>query len=129
MSHKIISTDQAPAAIGPYNQGVCAGGFLFTAGQIPLNPATGEVVGTTAAQQARRALANAQAIVVAGGLTLADVVKVTLFVRDLADFGVINEVYQEFFPGEAPARAIAEVSGLPKDVLVEVDMVAYGLKS
>jgi len=125
MTRTIISTDKAPGAIGPYNQGVRAGGFLYTAGQIPLDPATMTVVGKTAAEQARRALANARAVVEAGGLTLADVVKVTVFIRDMGEFGAINEVYATFFPDAPPARSVVEVSRLPKDVLVEVEMIAY----
>ncbi len=125
MSRQIIKTDKAPGAIGPYNQGVRAGGFLFTAGQIPLDPKTMEVVGTTAAEQARQALLNAKGIVEAAGLTMNDVVKATVFIRDMGQFGAINEVYATFFPGEPPARSVVEVSRLPKDVLVEVELVAY----
>jgi 2-iminobutanoate/2-iminopropanoate deaminase len=126
MTRKIIKTERAPAAIGPYSQGAAAGGFLFTAGQIPLDPATMEVVGSTAAAQARQALTNARNVVEAGGLTLDDVLKVTVFIRDMGQFAAINEVYRTFFTGEPPARSVVEVSGLPKDVLVEVEMIAYG---
>ena len=126
MTRKIISTDKAPAAIGPYNQANAAGGFLFTAGQIPLDPVTMEVVGETAAEQAQLALTNARHVVEAGGLTLDNVLKVTVFIRDMNEFGAINEVYQTFFTGEPPARSVVEVSRLPKDVLVEVEMIAYG---
>ena len=125
MSRQIIKTDRAPGAIGPYNQGVRAGGFLFTAGQIPLDPKTMEVVGATAAEQARQALLNAKGIVEAAGLTMSDVIKATVFIRDMGQFGAINEVYATFFPGEPPARSVVEVSRLPKDVLVEVELVAY----
>lgn len=125
MTRRIISTDRAPAAIGPYSQANAVGGFLFTAGQIPLDPATMEIVGTTAAEQARQALTNAKAVVEAGGLTLDDVVKVTVFILDMGEFGNINEVYQTFFSAEPPARSVVEVSRLPKDVLVEIEMVAY----
>ncbi len=125
MTRQIIQTDNAPAAIGPYSQANAAGGFLFTAGQIPLDPATMEIVGTTAAEQARQALTNAKAVVEAGGLTLDDVVKVTVFILDMGEFGNINEVYQTFFSAEPPARSVVEVSRLPKDVLVEIEMVAY----
>jgi 2-iminobutanoate/2-iminopropanoate deaminase len=126
MTRKIIKTDKAPAAIGPYNQANAAGGFLFTAGQIPLDPITMEVVGETAAEQAKLALTNAKNVVEAGGLTLDHVLKVTVFIRDMDEFGAINEVYQTFFTGEPPARSVVEVSRLPKDVLVEVEMIAYG---
>jgi len=125
MTRQIIQTDNAPAAIGPYSQANAAGGFLFTAGQIPLDPATMEIVGTTAAEQAQQALTNAKAVVEAGGLTLDDVVKVTVFILDMGEFGNINEVYQAFFSAEPPARSVVEVSRLPKDVLVEIEMVAY----
>ena len=125
MGRQVIRTDKAPGAIGPYNQGVRAGGFLFTAGQIPLDPKTMEVVGTTAAEQARQALQNAKGIVEAAGLTMGDVVKATVFIRDMGQFAAINEVYATFFPGEPPARSVVEVSRLPKDVLVEVELVAY----
>lgn len=125
MGGQVIRTDRAPGAIGPYNQAVRAGGLLFTAGQIPLDPVTMQVVGTTAAEQARQALQNAQAIVEAAGLTMNDVVKATVFIRDMGQFAAINEVYATFFPGEPPARSVVEVSRLPKDVLVEVELVAY----
>ncbi len=122
---RIIHTDKAPAAIGPYSQANKAGGFLFTAGQIALDPVTMEIVGDSAAEQARQALQNARAVVEAGDLTLKDVVKVTMFIRDMAQFGNINAVYQEFFGDDPPARSVVEVSRLPKDVLVEIEMIAY----
>jgi 2-iminobutanoate/2-iminopropanoate deaminase len=125
MTRKIIVTDQSPGAIGPYNQAVKSGGFLFTAGQIPLDPVSLDIVGTTAAEQARQALRNAQAVVEAADMTLADVVKVTVFIRDMNEFAAINEVYAGFFPDNPPARSVVEVSRLPKDVLVEVEMVAH----
>jgi len=126
MTRKIIKTDNAPAAIGPYSQANMAGGFLFTAGQIPLDPATMEVVGDTAAEQARLALTNAKNVVEAGGLTLDNVVKCTVFILDMGEFANINAVYQEFFGENPPARSVVEVSRLPKDVLVEIEMIAYG---
>jgi 2-iminobutanoate/2-iminopropanoate deaminase len=124
MSRSIVATGEAPAAIGPYSQGVLADGWLFTAGQIALDPRSGEMVGQTAAEQARRALENARAIVVAAGLTLADVVKVTVFLRDLGEFGAVNEVYRGFFAEAPPARSLVEVSRLPKDALVAVEIIA-----
>ena len=125
MTRKIIHTDQAPAAIGPYSQANSAGGFLFTAGQIPLDPVTMEIVGATAAEQTRQALENAKAVVEAGGLTLSNVIKATIFIRDMGEFAKINEVYQTYFPENPPARSVVEVSRLPKDVLVEIELVAY----
>ena len=124
MPRSIVVTGEAPAAIGPYSQGVLADGWLFTAGQIALDPRSGEMVGQTAAEQARRALENARAIVVAAGLTLADVVKVTVFLRDLGEFGAVNEVYRGFFAEAPPARSLVEVSRLPRDGLVAVEMIA-----
>ena len=125
MTRKIIQTDNAPAAIGPYSQANAAGGFLFTAGQIPLDPATMEIVGTTAAEQTQQALLNAKAVVEAGGMTLDNVVKATVFILDMGEFVNINEVYQTFFRENPPARSVVEVSRLPKDVLVEIELVAY----
>ncbi|MDX2475609.1 MAG: RidA family protein [Candidatus Krumholzibacteria bacterium] len=125
MSRKIVQTETAPAAIGPYSQANVAGGFLFTAGQIPLDPVTMEIVGTTAAEQAQQALTNAEAILTAAGYTLNDVVKATVFIMDMGEFGNINEVYQTFFKSDPPARSVVQVSRLPKDVLVEIEIVAY----
>ena len=125
MSRKIVQTETAPAAIGPYSQANVAGGFLFTAGQIPLDPVTMEIVGTTAAEQTQQALTNAEAILTAAGYTLNDVVKATVFIMDMGEFANINEVYQTFFKSDPPARSVVQVSRLPKDVLVEIEIVAY----
>jgi 2-iminobutanoate/2-iminopropanoate deaminase len=125
MTRKIIQTHDAPAAIGPYSQANAAGGFLFTAGQIPLDPTTMEVVGETAAEQTRKALENARAVVEAGGMTLDNVIKATVFIMDMNEFGSINEVYSTFFPKDPPARSVVQVSRLPKDVLVEIELIAY----
>ncbi len=124
MTRRIVKTELAPAAIGPYSQGVAAAGWVFTAGQLGLDPRTGELAGDTAAAQARQALANAQAVVAAAGLTLADVVKVTVFLKDMGDFAAVNEVYRTFFAEAPPARSAVEVARLPKDGLVEVEMIA-----
>ena len=115
----------APAAIGPYSQAVRHGDLVFLSGQIPLDPATMEIVGETAAEQARQALTNAKNVVEAGGYTLDDVVKVTVFIMDMGEFANINEVYTGFFGSEPPARSVVEVARLPKDVLVEIEMIAY----
>lgn len=125
MNRKIIATDNAPGAIGPYSQANAAGGFLFTAGQIPLDPQTMEIVGATAPEQAKQALLNGKAIVEAAGMTLNDVIKCTVFIRDMGQFAAINEVYAGFFAENPPARSVVEVSRLPKDVLVEIEMIAY----
>lgn len=124
MPRAIIATGAAPAAVGPYSQGVLADGWLFTAGQIALDPRSGELVGRSGAEQVRQALENARAVVAAAGLSLADVVKVTVFVRDLGEFAAINAVYRGFFGEAPPARSLVEVSRLPKDALVEVEMIA-----
>ena len=120
---KIIKTDTAPGAIGPYSQAVEAGGFIFTAGQIPVDPRTGNIPeGITA--QTKQSLSNVEAILVSEGLSLKDVVKVTVFLQDMNMFGSMNEVYSEFFKEEHPARSAVEVARLPKDVLIEIEAVA-----
>ena len=122
---KTVRTDAAPKAIGPYSQAVLADGWLYCSGQIPLDPATGAIVGADAAAQAERVLANLRAVVEAAGGTLADAVKVTVYLKDMGTFPAVNEVYARHFPGDAPpARATVEVARLPKDVLVEMDLVA-----
>jgi 2-iminobutanoate/2-iminopropanoate deaminase len=122
---KAVRTDAAPKAIGPYSQAILADGWLYCSGQIPLDPATGNLVGGDAAAQAERVLKNLQAVVEAAGGTLADAVKCTVYLRDMGSFPAVNEVYARFFPGGAPpARATVEVARLPKDVLVEIDLVA-----
>ncbi|MDO5115605.1 MAG: RidA family protein [Synergistaceae bacterium] len=124
MSKEIISTQKAPAAIGPYSQAVRAGGFLYLSGQIPLDPATMTVVPGCVACQAEQALKNMQAVLESQGLTTDDVVKTTVFIKDMNDFAKVNEVYAKYFAKDAPARSCVEVSRLPKDVLVEIEAVA-----
>ncbi len=123
---KIIQTDHAPAPVGPYNQGVVASGsLLFVAGQIPLDAATGELVGETVAEQTERSLQNLTAIVKAAGSDLSQVVKTSVFLKDMNDFAAMNEVYAKHFGDDnAPARACVEVARLPKDVLVEIECIA-----
>ena len=122
---KIVSTDKAPAAIGPYSQAVRVGNLLFCSGQIPLDPATGEIVGAgDAAAQTRACLQNLKALLEAGGSSLDRVVKTTVFLKDMDTFARMNQVYAEFFEKDPPARAAVEVSRLPKDVLVEIQCVA-----
>ncbi len=123
---KIIQTDQAPAPVGPYNQGVVASGaMLFVAGQIPLDAATGELVGTTVAEQTEKVLQNLTAVVKAAGADLSQVVKTSVFLKDMNDFAAMNQIYAEHFGDEnAPARACVEVARLPKDVLVEIECIA-----
>jgi 2-iminobutanoate/2-iminopropanoate deaminase len=121
----IVSTNTAPGAIGPYNQAIVAkGSFLFTAGQIPLHPTSGEIIGSTIEEQTRQALQNLKAVVEAGGSSLENVVKTTVFLKDMNDFVAMNGVYEEFFSEKAPARSAVEVARLPKDVLFEIECVA-----
>jgi 2-iminobutanoate/2-iminopropanoate deaminase len=122
----IIKTDQAPAPVGPYNQGIVASGtLLFVAGQIPLDAATGQIVGTTIAEQTEKSLQNLTAIIKAAGSDLSQVVKTSVFLKDMNDFAAMNEVYARHFDDEkAPARACVEVARLPKDVLVEIECIA-----
>jgi 2-iminobutanoate/2-iminopropanoate deaminase len=127
MSLQIIQTALAPAPVGPYNQAIAASGqMLFVAGQIPLDPATGAIVGAgDVAAQTDRALTNLKAIVEAGGASLSTVVKTTVFLKDMNDFAAMNAVYAQYFAeATAPARACVEVARLPKDVLVEIDCIA-----
>ncbi len=123
---KIIQTNQAPAPVGPYNQGVVASGaMLFVAGQIPLDAATGELVGKTVAEQTEKSLQNLAAVVEAAGSDLSQVVKTSVFLKDMNDFAAMNEVYAKHFGDDnAPARACVEVARLPKDVLVEIECIA-----
>jgi 2-iminobutanoate/2-iminopropanoate deaminase len=127
MTREIIQTNQAPAPVGPYNQAIAATGTLiFVAGQIALDPATGEVVGNRdVVQQTEQAIANIKAILSAAGVTLADVVKTSVFLVDMDDFAAMNAVYAKYFDeATAPARACVEVSRLPKDVRVEIECIA-----
>lgn len=121
---EIISTDKAPAAIGPYSQGVKAGGFLFLSGQIALDPKTMTVVEGDAAAQTEQAMKNMKGALESQGLDYSDVVKTTVFIKDMNEFGRINEVYGKFFAKDAPARSCVEVARLPKDVLVEIEAIA-----
>jgi 2-iminobutanoate/2-iminopropanoate deaminase len=124
MLKEIISTDKAPAAIGPYSQAVRAGGFLFLSGQIPLDPATMAVVPGSVSDQAERVMKNIKGVLESQGLDMSDVVKATVFIKDMNDFAAVNEVYAKYFPKDAPARSCVEVCRLPKDVLVEMEAIA-----
>ncbi len=125
MSKEIISTENAPKAIGPYVQAVKVGNFLFTSGQIPLDPATNTIVVGDINVQAKRVLDNLVAVLNEAGLTTKNVVKTTCFLKNINDFTAFNEVYAEYFTSPAPARSCVEVARLPKDVLCEVELVAY----
>jgi 2-iminobutanoate/2-iminopropanoate deaminase len=120
----VVSTGGAPAAIGPYSQAVVAGGLVFASGQIPLDPATGELVSGGAGAQAERALISLRAVLEAAGSGLHRVVKTTVFLTDLADFAAVNAVYAGFFPAEPPARATVQVAALPRGAAVEIEAVA-----
>lgn len=121
----ILSTENAPCAIGPYSQGIIAGDLLFLSGQIPIDPAKGEIVAADIEGQTRQVLKNIKAILESGGCTMGHVVKTTVFLKDIADFAKMNDVYQEFFrEGSYPARSAVQVAALPKDALVEIEVVA-----
>ena len=132
---EILSTQAAPAAIGPYSQGVSAaqrangmltvaGGIVITSGQLPVDPATGAFAEGGVAGQTRQSLLNVQAVLAAAGLTLENVIKTTVFLKDMNDFAAMNEVYATFFPNDPPARSAVEVARLPKDALVEIEAIA-----
>lgn len=124
MTKEIIATGKAPRAIGPYSQAIRAGGFVFCSGQIPLDPATGELVGGGIEAQTERVMDNISAVLAAAGLTFGDVVKSTIYLVDLQDFAPVNEVYGKRFPADPPARSTVEVRGLPKGVPVEIEVIA-----
>lgn len=119
-----VSTDAAPKAIGPYSQAVIAGGFVFCSGQIALDPATGTVIDGDTRAQAVRVMESLRAVLAAAGVGMDRVVRCTIYLKDLGDFVVVNEVYGSFFTGTPPARATVEVSRLPRDVRVEIDAIA-----
>jgi 2-iminobutanoate/2-iminopropanoate deaminase len=123
MSKKVITTDLAPQAIGPYSQAVNSGNLLFVSGQIPLNPATGEITGDIR-EQTRQALENLKSILAAADASLTDVVKTTVFLKNLDDFSSMNAIYQEYFMKDAPARSTIEVSRIPRGALIEIEAIA-----
>lgn len=119
-----IQTNQAPAAIGPYSQAVRVGNLVFTSGQLPVNPATGELVTGDIQEETRQCLENVKAILEAAGTSLENAVKLTVFIKDMDQFGKINEVYGTYFPKDKPARSCVEVARLPKDANVEIEAIA-----
>ena len=121
---EVIATDRGPKAIGPYSQAVKANGFIFISGQIPLDPRTQELVEGDVARQTERVMENLKGIVEAAGSSLDRVVKTTVFLKDLADFPAMNEVYSRYFPANPPARATVQVARLPRDVRVEIELIA-----
>lgn len=124
MSHQVVSTTTAPAAVGPYSQAIAAGDLVFCSGQIGLDPATGELVEGGVEAQAERALRNLAAVLDAADLGLADIAKVTIFLADIADFAAVNAVYARFMPDPPPARTTVAVAGLPRGARVEIEAVA-----
>ncbi len=121
---EVIATDRGPKAIGPYSQAISANGFIFVSGQIPLDPHTQQLVEGDVARQTERVLENLKGIVEAAGSSLDRVVKTTVFLKDLADFAAMNEVYGRYFASQPPARATVEVARLPRDVRVEIELIA-----
>jgi 2-iminobutanoate/2-iminopropanoate deaminase len=119
-----VSTDNAPKAIGPYSQAIRAGQLLFVSGQIPLDPASGQIVAGDVAAQTRRVLDNVGAVLSAAGRSFGDVVRTTIFLADMNDFAAVNEVYGQYFSPPYPARATVQVARLPKDARVEIDVIA-----
>jgi 2-iminobutanoate/2-iminopropanoate deaminase len=124
MSRQAISTTNAPAAVGPYSQAIVAGDLVFCAGQVPLDPATGEIQLGTTEEQTERVLRNVGAVLDAAGVSFGDVVKTTVFLIDIADFAAMNGVYAGFFPDPPPARSTVAVAGLPKGARVEIEVIA-----
>lgn len=124
MANQIISTEQAPKAIGPYSQAVVAGNLVFTSGQIPLDPKTQQLVEGDIKAQTERVMQNLAAVLEAAGVGFSDVVKASIFVADLADFAAVNEIYGKRFPANPPARSTVQVAALPKGARVEIDLVA-----
>jgi len=125
MKKEIISTDQAPKAIGPYSQGVKAGGFLFLSGAIALDPATGEMCGGGVEAETELVMKNIAALLAASGLGFGDVVKTVIYLANMADFATVNAIYGRFFPENPPARVTVEVKGLPRGAQVEIEVTAY----
>src|SRR4051794_1992286 len=124
MANKVISTEKAPKAIGPYSQGIAAGDLVFTSGQIALDPATQQMVAGDVRAQAERVMKNLEGVLDAAGCSFAQVVKTTIFLADLNDFAAVNEVYGKRFAGAPPARSTVQVAALPKGARVEIEMIA-----
>lgn len=124
MTKEVISTDNAPKAIGPYSQGTKANGFVFCSGQIPANPVTGELVTGSITDQTKQSLSNVKGVIEAAGSSMDNVVKVTVFLKDMNDFSEMNAEYAKWFSDKPPARAAVEVARLPKDVDVEIEAIA-----
>ncbi|KPL81445.1 MULTISPECIES: RidA family protein [Herpetosiphon] len=123
MTREVISTPNAPAAIGPYSQAIAIDGLLFCSGQIPLDPATGQVIEGDVSAQTRQVMENIRALLTAAGTSLEKVVKTTIFLADMNDFATVNAIYGEYFPENPPARSTVQVARLPRDVQVEVEVI------
>ncbi len=121
---EVLNTSKAPAAIGPYSQGIKTNGLVFISGQLAINPADGSMVGEDFASQTRQSIENIKAILESAGMTLSNVVKATVYLTDMSQFSTVNSVYGEYFKEKAPARVAVEVSKLPKNALVEIDAIA-----
>jgi len=121
---KVIQTEKAPKAIGPYSQAIQAGNFLFLSGQIPLDPKTGELIKGDIGQQARQVLENIKGVLESQKLGMEDVVKVTIFLKDIGNFNEVNEVYATYFPSSPPARSTLEVAKIPRDAAIEIEAIA-----
>jgi 2-iminobutanoate/2-iminopropanoate deaminase len=126
MAKEVVATQHAPGAIGPYSQAIKANGFVYTAGQIAIDPATGNVVEGDVRKQTERVCENLKAILAAAGSDFGRAVKTTVFLKSMGDFAAMNEVYAKYFTQPAPARSTVEAAGLPRNVLVEIDVVALG---
>jgi 2-iminobutanoate/2-iminopropanoate deaminase len=124
MKKRIVQTDRAPKAIGPYSQAVQAGNFLFLSGQVPLDPKTGELVKGDIGQQTKQVLENIKGVLESQKLRMEDVVKVTIFLKNMANFNQVNDIYSTYFPTSPPARSTVEVARLPKDVEIEIEAIA-----
>ncbi len=124
MKKKVITTEKAPKAIGPYSQAIQAGSFFFLSGQIPIDPLTGEVVQGDIREQARRVLENMKEVLRSQSLSMEHVVKTTIFLKDLGDFNQVNEIYGSYFPKDPPARSTVEVARLPRNVQIEIEAIA-----
>ncbi|MBR4744655.1 MAG: RidA family protein [Oscillospiraceae bacterium] len=121
---KELKTEKAPAAIGPYSQGIQANGFVFVSGQLPIDPATGAFAGEDISSQTHQALKNVRAVLAEAGAGLEDVVRVNVYLKDIGDFAAMNQVYAEYFSDPCPARAAVQVAAIPKDALLEIEVIA-----
>ncbi|HEY1013769.1 MAG TPA: RidA family protein [Herpetosiphonaceae bacterium] len=129
MQREVISTTEAPGAIGPYSQAIAIDGLVFCSGQIPLDPATGDIVEGGVVEQTRRVLENVRAVLAAAGSSFDQVVKTTIFLADMNDFSTVNGVYAEYFPSNPPARSTVQVARLPRDVRVEIEVIALNARN